>query len=119
MSEPRGSESEFFADVVPFTNSWFSYVFTYHGPNRGLSSFYSAIELIMANGYLIAALLALVLNLVLPEYEDDVEDEMNVGSSHPSSEEGQSHSRKRRHEEGSEEAVDSDGDIEKAARRLD
>lgn len=73
----------------------------------------------MANGYLIAALLALVLNLVLPEYEYDVEDEVNVGRSHLDLEEVQTPSSKRNREEEDEKAVNGDEGIEKAARRLD
>ncbi|EED20722.1 purine permease, putative [Talaromyces stipitatus ATCC 10500] len=58
------------ATLVP---DWFSYVFTYHGNNKGLTGLIDAIELIMTTGFVVAGLLALVLNLLLPE-EDDEED---------------------------------------------
>lgn len=60
----------FGATLVP---SWFNYVFTYSGDNRALAGFFTAIELVMQTGFAIAGLLALVLNLLLPEEDDDEE----------------------------------------------
>lgn len=60
----------FGATLVP---TWFDYVFTYSGDNRALSGFYDAIVLVMQTGFAIAGLLALLLNLVLPEEDDDEE----------------------------------------------
>lgn len=51
--------------------SWFSYVFTYEGSNKGLSGLIQAIVLIVEEPYLIAALVAVVLNATLAdEYEE-------------------------------------------------
>ncbi|PVI04487.1 Xanthine/uracil permease [Periconia macrospinosa] len=60
----------FGATMVP---DWFSYVFTYDGPNRALLGFYNAIELIMETGFALVALVTVILNLVLPEEIEDEE----------------------------------------------
>jgi uric acid-xanthine permease len=59
----------FGATLVP---TWFSFVFTYKGPNTALEGFFNAIELVMETGFAITAFLSLILNLVLPE---EIEDE--------------------------------------------
>lgn len=46
--------------------TWFSYIFTYNGPNTGLKGFLQAITLVVQEPYLIAAVVAVFLNLVLP-----------------------------------------------------
>jgi xanthine/uracil permease len=58
----------FGATMVP---NWFSYVFTYAGPNRALLGFYNAITLIMQTGFAIVAFVCLALNLLLPEEMED------------------------------------------------
>ncbi|KAH7379525.1 permease family-domain-containing protein [Pyrenochaeta sp. MPI-SDFR-AT-0127] len=60
----------FGATMVP---TWFSYVFTYSGPNRALLGFYNAIILIMETGFALVAFVNLILNLVLPEEIEDEE----------------------------------------------
>jgi xanthine/uracil permease len=60
----------FGATMVP---TWFSFVFTYSGPNRALLGFYNAILLIMETGFAVVAFVTLVLNLVLPEEVEDEE----------------------------------------------
>ncbi|EMC93459.1 hypothetical protein BAUCODRAFT_37143 [Baudoinia panamericana UAMH 10762] len=60
----------FGATLVP---SWFSYVFTYAGNNKGLLGFFNAIELVMETGFAVTAFLALFLNLILPEEIEDEE----------------------------------------------
>jgi uracil-xanthine permease len=60
----------FGATMVP---TWFSFVFTYAGPNRALAGFYNAILLIMETGFAVVAFVTLVLNLVLPEEVEDEE----------------------------------------------
>ncbi|CAI6337136.1 unnamed protein product [Periconia digitata] len=60
----------FGATMVP---DWFSYVFTYDGPNRALLGFFNAIELIMETGFALVALVTVILNLVLPEEIEDEE----------------------------------------------
>jgi xanthine/uracil permease len=53
--------------------SWFSYVFTYSGPNHALLGFYNAIVLVLETGFAVVAFINLVLNLVLPEEIEDEE----------------------------------------------
>lgn len=56
------------ATLVP---DWFSYFFTYSGPNKGLTGLLNAIDLIMENGFAITAFLGLILNLFLQEEPED------------------------------------------------
>ncbi|KAF2113466.1 permease family-domain-containing protein [Lophiotrema nucula] len=58
------------ATMVP---TWFSFVFTYDGPNRALLGFYNAIELILETGFAVTAFVALILNLILAEEIEDEE----------------------------------------------
>lgn len=58
------------ATLVP---EWFAYVFTYDGDNQALLGFFNAIVLVMETGFAVAAFLALVLNLLLPEEIEDEE----------------------------------------------
>lgn len=59
----------FGATLVP---NWFEYVFTYEGNNHALLGFFNAITLVTETGFVLAAFLALFLNLFLPEeIEDD------------------------------------------------
>ncbi len=60
----------FGATLVP---SWFSYVFTYSGDNHALQGFFDAIVLVMETGFAVNALVAIILNLMLPE-EDETEE---------------------------------------------
>ena len=46
-------------------------MFTYSGDNRALLGFYNAISLVMETGFAVAAFLALALNLLLPEEDED------------------------------------------------
>ncbi|OAL40220.1 hypothetical protein AYO20_00640 [Fonsecaea nubica] len=57
------------ATLVP---TWFTYVFTYDGDNRSLRGFYDAIELVCETGFAITALVAMLLNLTLPEEIEDL-----------------------------------------------
>jgi NCS2 family nucleobase:cation symporter-2 len=65
------------ATLVP---DWFSYVFTYEGNNHALQGLLQAVELVMANGFAVTGFLGLILNLLLPE---DEEDEVPVVESDP------------------------------------
>ncbi|KAK5070233.1 hypothetical protein LTS08_007907 [Lithohypha guttulata] len=56
------------ATLVP---SWFHYVFTYEGDNRGLLGLMQAIELVCESGFAVTAFVSLLLNLALPEEVDD------------------------------------------------
>ncbi|KAF2847027.1 Xanthine/uracil permease [Plenodomus tracheiphilus IPT5] len=60
----------FGATMVP---NWFSFVFTYQGDNRALVGFYNALELILETGFVVVAVVTLVLNLWLPEEIEDEE----------------------------------------------
>jgi uric acid-xanthine permease len=60
----------FGATLVP---TWFSYVFTYSGDNHSLQGFFDAIVLVMETGFAVNALVAIILNLILPE-EDEAEE---------------------------------------------
>jgi uracil-xanthine permease len=66
----------FGAIVVP---DWFSYVFTYTGDNKSLAGFFDAIILVMESGFAVAAFLAIVLNLLLPEENEAEEVESLAG----------------------------------------
>ena len=55
------------------TNKLYSYVFTYSGDNNGLIGFFNAIQLVCETGFAMVAFLSLILNLVLPEEEEDEE----------------------------------------------
>ncbi|TPX37696.1 hypothetical protein SmJEL517_g00737 [Synchytrium microbalum] len=46
--------------------TWFSYFFTYAGDNQALAGFLASIVIIVENGFVIASLIALVLNQLLP-----------------------------------------------------
>jgi NCS2 family nucleobase:cation symporter-2 len=52
------------AILVP---NWFSYFFTYSGPNKALAGFLDAITLLMEAGYALAGVISLILHLILPE----------------------------------------------------
>ena len=56
------------AILVP---EWFSYVFTYKGPNKTLRGFMNAIVLVMESGFAVAGFIALFLNLILQEEDED------------------------------------------------
>ncbi|CAK9785486.1 nucleoside transporter [Cutaneotrichosporon oleaginosum] len=54
---------------------WFSYIFTYKGENKALQGFLQALVLVVEEAYLIAALVGVFLNLVLPWDHEDAPDE--------------------------------------------
>ena len=47
--------------------TWFSYVFTYSGKSSGLNGLIQAVVLVVEEPYLIAAIISVFLNAVLPE----------------------------------------------------
>jgi hypothetical protein len=65
-----------------------SYVFTYEGDNHALRGFFDAIEIFMSTGFAVTALLAMILNLALPEELEDNDaidpEETETVSSHDS-----------------------------------
>jgi NCS2 family nucleobase:cation symporter-2 len=66
----------FGAILVP---EWFSYVFTYTGDNRAKAGFFDAIVLVMETGFAVTALIAVILNLLLPEEDETEETESLAG----------------------------------------
>lgn len=54
--------------------SWFSHVFTYTGNNNSLLGFFDAIVLVMSTGYAVTGFIGLILNLILPQVQDEVEE---------------------------------------------
>ena len=56
------------AVLVP---DWFSYVFTYSGENKALQGFFNAIVLVMESGFAVAGIVAIILNLFLPQELDE------------------------------------------------
>lgn len=54
----------FGAILIP---NWFSYFFTYSGPNKALAGFLDAITLLMEAGYALAGVISLILHMMLPE----------------------------------------------------
>ncbi len=72
----------FGATLVP---NWFSYVFTYDGDNSSLKGFMSAIELVMETGFALAGIVAVILNLLIPQelesFNDDSVDGIQEGES--------------------------------------
>ncbi|OZJ05414.1 hypothetical protein BZG36_02003 [Bifiguratus adelaidae] len=75
-------------NLVP---NWFSYVLTYSGPNQTLRGFYDAVDVIVSTGFVIACIITIALNLILPkdfdqgEYEEDLalEAESEMAESKP------------------------------------
>lgn len=59
------------AILVP---NWFDGVFTYKGSNSGLQSFFDAIVLVMETSFAVTGLVGVILNLLLPQVEDDIEE---------------------------------------------
>lgn len=56
------------ATLVP---TYFDHVFTYDGDNTSLRGFIEAIEVIMKSGFVITAVMCMILNLALQEEEED------------------------------------------------
>lgn len=71
------------ATLVP---EWFQFFFTYSGDNHALQGLLDAVVLVMTNGFAVAAVFGLVLNLLLPE---DPEEEAHVMDGRESRGEGE------------------------------
>ncbi|KAL7662787.1 Uric acid-xanthine permease [[Candida] zeylanoides] len=61
----------FGAVLVP---TWFTTFFTYSGGNNALRGFLDAIELVLETGFAVTGFLGLILNLLLPQVEDEIEE---------------------------------------------
>lgn len=55
-------------------SNWFDNVFTYSGGNTALLGFFDAIVLVMETGFAVTGFIGLILNLILPEMDDDLEE---------------------------------------------
>lgn len=55
-------------------SSWFDNVFGYLGSNKALQGFLDAIVLVMETGFALTGFIGVILNLLLPQVEDDVEE---------------------------------------------
>lgn len=55
-------------------SDWFDYVFTYKGGNKSLQGFFDAIVLVMETGFAVTGFIGVILNLALPQIQDDVEE---------------------------------------------
>lgn len=53
---------------------WFDNVFTYDGSNNALKGFFNAIILVMETGFAVTGFLGVILNLFIPQEEDDEDD---------------------------------------------
>ncbi|KAL5316360.1 hypothetical protein ACEPPN_015405 [Leptodophora sp. 'Broadleaf-Isolate-01'] len=68
----------FGAKLVP---TWFSYVFTYTGDNRAKAGFFDAIVLVMETGFAVTAFLAIILNLIISEDDDEDDKTASIAGS--------------------------------------
>lgn len=59
------------ATLVP---NWFEHVFTYSGGNTALQGFFDAIMLVMETGFAVTGFFGIILNLLLPQVQDDIEE---------------------------------------------
>lgn len=66
----------FGAILVP---TWFDNVFTYSGDNHALSGFYNAIILVLESSFTICGLVAIILNLAIPqELDEELIDDIEI-----------------------------------------
>jgi len=57
---------------VSLVPNWFEYIFTYGGDSAGLQAVIDAVKITVSTGYCVGALIAIVLNLLLPFEEEDL-----------------------------------------------
>jgi len=57
---------------VSLVPNWFEYIFTYGGDSAGLQAVIDAVKITVSTGYCIGAIIAIVLNLLLPFEEEDL-----------------------------------------------
>lgn len=67
------------AALVPGVGSvlvptWFDNIFTYSGNNTGLTGFFDAITLVMETGFAITGFIGLILNLLIPQVDEQAEE---------------------------------------------
>lgn len=56
---------------ITLVPEWWSYFFSYSGDNHALEGLLNAVNLVMENGFAVAAILGVILNLIIPEELDD------------------------------------------------
>lgn len=54
--------------------NWFDNVFTYSGGNTALMGFFDAITLVMETGFAITGFVCLILNLIIPQVDEEMEE---------------------------------------------
>ncbi|KAF3987564.1 hypothetical protein FT662_03935 [Candidozyma haemuli var. vulneris] len=54
--------------------NWFDNIFTYSGDNTALMGFFDAITLVMETGFAITGFIGLLLNLLIPQVDDEMEE---------------------------------------------
>lgn len=54
--------------------NWFDNVFTYSGGNTALMGFFDAITLVMETGFAITGFVGLILNLIIPQVDEEMEE---------------------------------------------
>lgn len=54
--------------------NWFDNVFTYSGDNTALMGFFDAITLVMETGFAITGFVGLILNLIIPQVDEEMEE---------------------------------------------
>lgn len=73
------------SELVP---DYANYIFTYSGSNAALQGFINSIVIVLQTPFLIAAIISIALNLILPDDDDDVpvkqtNDEIEEGTAQP------------------------------------
>lgn len=70
-----------FIDIVQ--PSWFSQVLDYAGPNMHLQGFEQGVNLVVETPFIVATLIAVFLNLVLPRDKSEMDRTMRDAAGHP------------------------------------
>ena len=73
------------SELVP---DYANYIFTYSGSNAALQGFINSIVIVLQTPFLIAAIISIALNLILPDDDDDVpvkqtNEEIEEGTAQP------------------------------------
>lgn len=63
--------------------NWFAYLFSYHGPNTALQGFLQSITIVLGTPFLIAGLVAAIMNLILPYEASELEEEQRQNANDP------------------------------------
>ncbi|KAJ5661489.1 uncharacterized protein N7477_009105 [Penicillium maclennaniae] len=66
---------------ITLVPDWWFYVFTYSGDNHSLEGLLNAVDLVMENGFAVTAIAGVILNLIIPEEDDDISPVLNASES--------------------------------------